>query len=234
MTTRPSRRVKTCSSSPVLAGLLLGERLEPPFDLCDPALQLRHLTGRRPEFLDNRVGQALELPLERRQQAHPPGVQILHRPLRPPLHIRTQLSNVDQRENLVNHRLAAAFDQPARVVAQLADQPLPQPLQPPDGSTNAVQREQPCLCLLHEPSSLLRITRPSWPAQPRQWHAGVDREKGGDPPGERAGTRPPAGWTPNRKCPRRPARPGGQSPLRGPPRRSIVPVLLLVPSAPAC
>src|SRR5437867_4183327 len=110
-------RGRTGSGRPVLAGLLLGERLEPPFDLCDPALQLLDLAGRRLELLDDRVGQALELPLERLQQAHPPALHILHRPLRPPLHICTQLPNVDQRENLVHHRLAAAFDQPARVVA---------------------------------------------------------------------------------------------------------------------
>src|SRR5882724_9919151 len=138
------------SRSPVLAVLVLGERLEPPFDLSDPALELLDLTARRPELLHDRLGQALELPLERPQQAHPPGVQVLHRPLRPLLDIHAQLSDVDQRENLVDHRLAAAFHQLARVVPQLADQPLPPPSQPPDRSTNLVEREQPCLCLLHE------------------------------------------------------------------------------------
>src|SRR5713101_6091459 len=138
------------SGSPVLAVLVLGERLEPPLDLSDPALELLDLTTRRPELLHDRLGQTFELPLERGQQAHPPGVQVLHRPLRPLLDIHTQLPDVHQRENLINHRPAAAFDQLARVVPQLADQPLPPPPQPPDRSTNIVQREQPRLCLFHE------------------------------------------------------------------------------------
>src|SRR2546427_425141 len=66
------------------------------------------------------------------------------------LDIRAQVPDVDQRENLLNHRLATAFDQLARVVPQLADQPLPPPPQPFDRSTNIVQREQPCLFLFHE------------------------------------------------------------------------------------
>src|SRR5438445_8887984 len=138
------------SGSPVLAVLVLGERLEPPLDLSDPALELLDLTTRRPELLHDRLGQTLELPLERGQQTHPPGLQVLHRPLRALLDIHTQLPDIHQRENLVNHRLAAAFDQLARVVPQLADQPLSPPPQPPDRSTNIVQREKPCLCLFHE------------------------------------------------------------------------------------
>src|SRR5947208_9223592 len=138
------------SGSSVLAVLVLGERLEPPLDLSDPALELLDLTTRRPELLHDRLGQTLELPLERGQQTHPPGVQVLHRPLRALLDIHTQLPDIHQRENLVNHRLAAAFDQLARVVPQLADQPLPPPPQPPDRSTNIVQREEPRLCLFHE------------------------------------------------------------------------------------
>src|SRR5438876_5730105 len=138
------------SGSPVLAVLFLGERLEPPLDLSDPPLELLDLTTRRPELLHDRLGQALELPLERGQQPHPPGVQVLHRPLRALLDIHAQLPDVHQRENLVNHRPAAAFDQLARVVPQLADQPFPPPPQPPDRSTNIAQREQPCLCLFHE------------------------------------------------------------------------------------
>src|SRR5207253_6583652 len=128
----------------------LGERLEPPLDLSGPALELLDLTTRRPELLHDRLGQTLELPLERGQQTHPPGLQVLHRPLRALLDIHTQLPDIHQRENLVNHRLAAAFDQLARVVPQLADQPLSPPPQPPDRSTNIVQREKPRLCLFHE------------------------------------------------------------------------------------
>src|SRR5437867_3647514 len=143
-------RGRTCSGSPVLAVLVLGERPEPPLDLSDPALELFDLTTRRPELLHDGLGQALELPLERRHQAHPPSVQLLHRALRLLLDIRAQVPDVDQRENLLNHRLAAAFDQLARVVPQLADQPLPPPPQPFDRSTNIVQREQPCLFLFHE------------------------------------------------------------------------------------
>src|SRR3989442_1668175 len=70
--------------------------------------------------------------------------------LHPPLDTAPQLPEPHQRENRVNHRPAAAFDQLARVVPQLADQPLPPPPQPPDRSTNIVQREQPRLCLYHE------------------------------------------------------------------------------------
>src|SRR6266481_9621625 len=80
------------SGSPVLAVLVLGERLEPPLDLSDPALELLDLTTRRPELLHDRLGQTLELPLERGQQAHPPGVQVLRRPLRPILDIHTAAS----------------------------------------------------------------------------------------------------------------------------------------------
>src|SRR5438094_10176206 len=135
------------SGSSVLAVLVLGERLESALDLSDPPLELLDLTTRRPELLHDRLGQTLELPLERGQQAHPPGVQVLHRPLRALLDIHTQLPDVHQRENLVNHRLAAAFDQLARVVPQLADQQLPPPTQQPDRSTNIVQREHPRLTL---------------------------------------------------------------------------------------
>src|SRR2546425_10601865 len=133
-----------------LAGLVLGERLGPPLDLSGPALEPLDLTARRPELLHDRLGQTLELPLERGQQAHPPGVQVLHRPLRPLLDIHAQLPDVPQAENLATHRPAAAFAQLARVVPQLADQPFPPPPQPPDRSTNIAQREQPCLCLFHE------------------------------------------------------------------------------------
>src|SRR5437879_2472347 len=181
-------RGRTCSGSPVLAVLVLGERPEPPLDLSDPALELFDLTTRRPELLHDGLGQALELPLERRHQAHPPSVQLLHRALRLLLDIRAQVPDVDQRENLLNHRLAAAFDQLARVVPQLAHQPLPPPPQPFDRSTNVVQREQPCLFLFHEallsaadgavfsgsaqlPGS--RSARPNRPtAPPKNGHAG--------------------------------------------------------------
>src|SRR5947208_16972383 len=79
------------SGSSVLAVLVLGERLESALDLSDPPLELLDLTTRRPELLHDRLGQTLELPLDRGQQAHPPGAHVLYRPLRPPLALHGQL-----------------------------------------------------------------------------------------------------------------------------------------------
>src|SRR5436309_1149392 len=221
------------SGSPVLAVLVLGERLEPPLDLSDPALELLDLTTRRPELLHDRLGQTLELPLERGQQTHPPGVQVLHRPLRPILDIHTQLPDVHQRENLVNHRPAAAFDQLARVVPQLADQPLPPPPQPPDRSTNIVQREQPRLCLSHEALLFCCRSRGSLGQCPAA-RATKRLTKLADSSTRRTDTGcPPIGMTQDRRKLTRPGRLDGQSPLRGdrlrPPDRPAP----LVGSAPA-
>src|SRR5206468_6691958 len=87
-----------------------------------------------------------------------------------------------------------------------------------DGSTVIVQREQPCLCLFHrtllsapDHAVLLASAAARYASRPRkggQTHRENEQKLARRRDGLQTG-----------KCPRRPARPGGQSPLRGDPPR---------------
>src|SRR5437867_2912567 len=134
---------------------------------------------------------------------------------------------------VLSERLEPPLDQLARVVPQLADQPLPPPPQPPDRSTNIVQREQPRLCLSHEALLFCCRSRGSLGQCPAA-RATKRLTKLADSSTRRTDTGcPPIGMTQDRRKLTRPGRLDGQSPLRGdrlrPPDRPAP----LVGSAPA-